>query len=200
MKIKLTMRRIHTYSGLFLLLFLLKFGVSAIPFSHGKQFREYYKDKPQWETRFEREYEIEVPEDAGPDELRVIGAKILADLDIKGSFGAWRNGQNRIAVHKFTFGKNTRVFYQIDEKKIIVEDNLFRWDQFLTKFHWIGGYQQSRIIHDIFALMIDLTCLGLIVWIITGLVMWWQNPAVRNWGIVAIASGWLSFIVFMITM
>lgn len=195
MKIKLTLRRIHAYLGLFLLLFFLKFAISAIPFSHGKKFNEYYKDKPQWEKRFERDYQIEVPEKA---DLNVIGGKILTDLGMKGSYGAWWNGSNRIAVHTFSFKGTTRIFYQIKEKKLIVEDKLFRWDHFLHKFHWIGGYHQSRFIHDLFAFMIDLTCLGVIVWVITGLVMWWQIPSTRKWGIAALASGWLSFIVFMI--
>jgi hypothetical protein len=183
------------YSGLLLLLFFLKFGISAIPFAHGRLFNAYYDDRPQWETRFEGPYTIAVPDDA---DIRVIGANIMHDMGLSGSFGAWRQNKNRISVNIFSFRRSIRMIYRIDEHKIIVEDKLFRWDHFLHKFHWIGGYHQNRLIHDFWALMIDLVCLAVLVWIITGLYMWWQVPASRTPGMIALALGWGTFILFVI--
>lgn len=188
------MRRLHTFSGLFLLLFFLKYGVSAIPFAHGGLLREYYDSKPQWKLRLERDYDLPVPDNA---DLREIGSKILGDLGIKGSYGAWREGGNRIAVHTFRFVNTTRAIYFLNDKRLVVEDKYFRWDQFLQKFHWIGGYQQHRFISDLWAFMIDLVCAGIVIWVMTGLYMWWNNKTARFWGTVALFTGFASFALFI---
>ncbi len=197
MKAHLAFRRVHTWLGLLLIMFFLKFAVSAIPFSHGRSFNEYYKDKPQWRQRYEREYSIELPKDS---DLREIGGRILDELDMHGSYGAWRMGSDRISVNIFSFGNTARVIYNIKDGKVVVEDKVFRWDDFLRKFHWIGGYHQDRFIHDLFAFMIDLTCVAVIIWVMTGLAMWWRIPSARKWGIIALAGGWISFIIFLVTL
>ena len=154
-------------------------------------FNEYYKDKPQWIELFEKPYDLEVPEN--PD-MREIGRRILDDHGFKGSYGAWWNGNQRISVNTFSFWGTTRFFYYIEDKRIVAEDKIFRWDHFLTKFHWIGGYQQERLLHDGWAFTIDLVCFSMVIWVLSGIYMWWQNKSTRLWGSVALGSGFLTFI------
>jgi hypothetical protein len=44
--------------------------------------------------------------------------------------------------------------------------------------------------------VIDLVCVAMIVWIISGLYMWWGLPALRRWGLLAILAGTASFVLF----
>ena len=161
-------------------------------------FNEYYKDKPQWIELFEKPYDLEVPEN--PD-MREIGRRILDDHGFKGSYsaGLWKSNQ-RIFVNIFSFWGRTRFLYYIEEKRIVAEDKIFRWDYFLTKFHWIGGYQQERLLHDGWAFMIDLVCFSMVIWVFSGIYMWWQNKSTRLWGSVALGGGFLTFIVILIAM
>ena len=194
---KILIRRVHLYLGLLLILFFVKYGVSGFIFSHGIVFNEYYKDKPQWVERFDKPYDLEIPEN--PD-MREIGRRILDDHGFKGSYGAWWNGNQRIAVNTFSFLRTTRFLYYIEDKRIVAEDKIFRWDHFLTKFHWIGGYQQERLLHDGWAFMIDLVCFSMVIWVLSGIYMWWQNKPTRLWGSVALSGGFLTFIIILIAM
>ena len=197
MKLHMTVRRIHVYLGLFLLVFFLKYGVSAIPFAHGPWFNKFYKDVPLWTLRYEKPCTIPVPTDAGPEELREIGAEIMKDNNITGSFGAWRNNPKVLAVHHNSFSETVRIMYFIDRGVVVVEDKTFRWDDFLRTFHWLGGYQQNRFISDLWAFFIDMVCIGLIVWGFSGIVIWWRTPKNRLAGSIALAAGFLTFAAFI---
>ncbi|MFC1552402.1 hypothetical protein ACFL6P_07535 [Candidatus Latescibacterota bacterium] len=196
MKIHYLSRRIHLYLGLFLFLFFIKYAVSAIPFAHNQMFNKYYKDKPQWEVTSEQEYTRPVPEGA---DLQELGEQILADFGDNGTFWVNRNN-NRLNINRYSFWSTTRYTYKIDENMMVVESQHFRWDHFITKFHWIGGYQQNRFINDLWAFMIDLVCIGIFVWIATGIYMWWKIKSARFWGSVALGGGMLTFIIFLIVL
>jgi len=47
---------------------------------------------------------------------------------------------------------------------------------------------------------VDLVCLGFIVWIATGIYMWWQLRRTRSWGFLALGSGVLLFLVFLLAL
>ncbi len=194
MKSSLLVRRIHLYSGLFLLIFFTRFGISAIPFSHNTYFNEKYKDKPQWNKRFEQSYDRPVPEDA---DLRRIGAQILKDVGMEGAFGAYKPNKKQLNIHRYDFWSTARLSYYIDENRLVVEDKNFRWDHFLQTFHWRGGFQQDSLLHDFWGVTVDVVCIGILVWIVTGIIMWWQIGRTRTWGIIAVCGGFLTFIFFI---
>jgi len=198
MKIHYLLRRIHLYLGLFLFLFFIKYAISAIPFAHNNLLNEYYKDKPQWEVIQTQEYTRPIPEDA---DLNMLAKEILADFGDKGTFWANHNTyNNRLNINRHSFWSDTRYTYKIDEKLMIMEIKHFRWDHFIQKFHWIGGYHQNRFINDFWAFMIDLVCIGIVVWIATGLYMWWKIKSARFCGSIALGGGILTFIIFLIAL
>src|SRR5437867_12978648 len=81
-------RRLHLYLGLTLLPWFLMYGASSVPFAHSQYFetRDKATGLPLWTTRLDEKYAIEVP--AG-GELRTTGARIMKDLGLKGSVGAY---------------------------------------------------------------------------------------------------------------
>lgn len=189
-------KRIHLYLGLFLIVFFLKYAVSGLLFSHDFGLNEYYKDKPQWTTRFERQYERPVPENA---DLRPIAAQILKDAGVKSrAFGVNRPGnKKRLNINTQSFRPTTRVIYFIDENRLLVEDKNFRWDHFILKFHWLGGYHQDNLISDIWAFILDIVFISIIIWVVTGIYLWWKIRQTRLWGSIALGGGVISFLIFV---
>jgi hypothetical protein len=189
-------RRTHLYVALFLLPWFLMYGVSSIPFSHNQYFEERDKAKglPLWTKRFERSYEIAIPE--GP-ELRAVADQVVRDTGLQGgAYGAYRQGPNQVNVYVYTFWKSTQLKYFINEKKLVAEDRRFRWEHFLTGMHAKGGFDQGGW-HNLWGVVVDLVCLGMILWIFTGLVMWWSLRFTRIWGWLALGAGTASFAWFL---
>jgi hypothetical protein len=189
-------RRLHLYLALFLLPWFLMYGVSSFAFSHGTYFEELDKAKnlPLWKVTAEKSnYEMPPQED-----LKAFAGRIVRDngLPADASYGAYRQSPTQINVYVYSFWKSTQVKCFLEEKRIVVEDRRFRWDHFLTGMHAKGGFEQGGL-HDLWAIVIDLVCLGMLLWVITGLVMWWHLPPTRNWGWLAIAAGALSFALFL---
>jgi hypothetical protein len=188
-------RRLHLYLGLALLPWFLMYGLSSIPFSHAQYFEDRDKAKglPLWTKRFERSYEIAIPAEGS---LRPVGEKILADTGITGAFGTYRQGPNQINVYVHTFWRSTQVKYFLSEKKLVAEDRRFRWEHFLTGMHAKGGFEQGGW-HNVWGVVVDFVSLAMVLWVVTGLVMWWKVPSTRVWGWVALGGGTVLFAVFL---
>jgi hypothetical protein len=172
------------------------YGVSSIPFAHAQYFeaRDNAQGLPLWTTRLEQPYSIAVPPEG---ELRTLGARIVRDLALQGAFGAYRQGPNQINVYVNTFRHVTQAKYFIAEQKIVVEDRRFRFDQFLTGMHARGGFEQDGLLNTAWGAMVDVACLGMLLWVLTGVFMWWCLPGLRNWGWLALLGGAGSFAFFM---
>ena len=193
-------RRTHLYLGLFLLPWFFVYGVSSVPFSHGPWIREkFYNDgTPEWRVRFERPYHIEIPSQG---ELRSVGAQVLKDSGVEeGAFGAFRERDGRLTVYRHDFWRSTRIVYDPDRKTLKAEDKRFRFDQFLTGIHARGGFEQTSLLDNLWGVVVDLVCLAIVVWIASGLVMWWQLPGHRLWGAIALGSGLGAFLMFLVAL
>jgi hypothetical protein len=190
-------RRLHLYLGLALLPWFFMYGISSVPFAHNEFFdrRDATQGLPLWTLRSEHTVELSVPED--PAALRSVGARLLQAAGIEGtSFGAYRESPTQINVYSHSFWTATQLKYFVDQKKLTVEDRRFRWDQFLTGLHARGGFEQEGFLQTSWSVVVDAVCLGMIVWIASGLYMWWTLPGHRGWGWLAILGGALSFVVF----
>ncbi|NKB66238.1 MAG: hypothetical protein GKR89_04185 [Candidatus Latescibacteria bacterium] len=191
-------RRLHVYLGMALLPWVLMYGLSSLAFSHNRLFDKWFAVEPGWTVLLERPYDRPVPEDA---DLRQVGAAILADLGLEGgALGTWRPHQRRLNVYRYDFWSNVRVSYHLDEQRLVAEEHRFRWDHFLTGLHARGGYQQDSLLHDGWALVVDLVCIGFLLWSASGLYMWWLLSQTRRWGALALAAGFLAFVLFAFTL
>jgi hypothetical protein len=183
-------RRVHLYAALSLLPWFVVYGVSSIPFSHPQWGDNYYNDGvPLWKLRFERPYDVPVPE----GDLRPLGRQILKDTGINASFGVYRQSETQINVYAYTFLQSTQIKYFVDRKLLRVEDRRFRWDHFFTGMHARGGFQQESFLDDAWAVLVDVVCAGFLIWIASGLIMWWQLKPHRKGGWLALAAGFATF-------
>lgn len=190
-------RRTHLYLGLALLPWFFMYGVSSLPFAHTQFFeqRDAAKGLPLWTLRSDRVSDVPPPDD--DKALRAFGAELLREAGITGtSFGTYRQNANQINVYSYSFWKSTQLKYYLDQKRVTVEDRRFRWDQFLTGMHGRGGFEQDGLLDRSWSVVVDLVCIGIVVWIASGLYMWWGLPGHRAWGWIAILGGVISFIGF----
>lgn len=193
-------RRLHLYLGLALLPWFFMYGMSSVPFAHNQFFerRDAAKGLPLWTLRAEHEVDVPIPEDTAA--LRAFGASLLARAGMPDtgamSYGVYRQGPTQVNVYTYTFWQSTQLKYFADRRLLTVEDRRFRWDHFLTGMHARGGFEQDGWLQRSWSVVVDLVCVGILLWIASGLYMWWGVPASRRWGLLAIAAGTVSFLVF----
>jgi hypothetical protein len=58
-------------------------------------------------------------------------------------------------------------------------------------YQW--GSQSARFREQVWGLLVDAACVGIIIWVASGLIMWWRLPRLRAWGAVAVGGDILSF-------
>jgi hypothetical protein len=193
-------RRLHLYFALACLPWILMYGISAIPMAHPDIKDGLYDNNPNlWVKRFERPYHKVVPENLSRSDLQVFGAEVLEDLGIvpQSRSGAYRLRQERITVYAFDFWNYTRIIYETDNQLLRVEDKNFRWMHLLSGLHQRGGFAQGSFLNSAWAVVVDFVALGFILWVASGLYMWWHLKQTRKWGFVALGSGCVLFVLFL---
>ena len=192
-------RRTHLYLAMFLLPWFFMYGLSSIPFSHHGLLDETYKDQPRTTLRFDREYHIDVPDDADASELRRIGAKILQDNGMEDrAFGVYRPNADTLIVYLPHFRTSGDIKYFLKEGRLRAEDNTFRWDHFLTGMHARGGFAQDMFLPDAWGVMVDFVMIAILIWIASGIYMWFTLRQTRLWGSLALAGGVLTMAGFLV--
>jgi hypothetical protein len=202
-------RRLHLYVSLSMLPWVLLYGISSIFFAHPETLRARYEGKPQWTPRtgppLTLPTEVPIPEAGSPQpEMRrfaraVLDAARMSEIGTRAHFGAYRPNAQRIDVYIYTFLQSTSIHVDTSTRLLSIEDKNFRWDHFFTGMHARGGYDQDGFLQAAWAVVVDLVSLGFLLWVASGLYMWWTLGArtARNWGWAALAAGLASFALFM---
>lgn len=184
-------RRLHLYMGLLLLPWIVMYGTSAFVINHNDYFQSLYDDgQPAWNQRSVENYDRTFP--PGTDR-REIANTVLADLQIDDEFDVRWQGQNRLLITTPGFWSMTRVTWDVDKQRVSVADRRFQWNSFFIRLHERSGYHYDSWLHDLWAITVDLTCAGFLVFIASGLYMWWQIRRTRLRGGLALAGGVASF-------
>ena len=184
----LVLRRLHLYLGLVLLPWVVLFGVTSWPFSHPVPVQ------PTWTVRLDGPFTLKAPVDT---DLRTLGARLHEAAGFGGGFYVNRPSPQRINVYHPNFVHPTRITYFVDQQRLLVEEREFVLRQALTSMHAHGGYELGGFWNVLWAIVVDVFCVALIVWIGTGLVMWWMLPGRRAWGWIALTSGLVVFVVLV---
>jgi hypothetical protein len=188
-------RRTHLYLGLFLLPWLIMFGVSSIPINHN-----YQAAPPAWDKLMEAPFSATVPTTTDNRELRGVGREMMNAAGVTGGFYVNRPNPRQVNVNHPNFLRPTRIFYYIEEKRMVAERREFVPRLFLTGLHTRGGYGLGGFWDYLWAVFVDLASVGLLLWILSGLIMWWKIPGTgpRRWGWLALVGGAACFVVIML--
>lgn len=198
MNLPLFLRRLHLYLGLALLPWLFMYGLSSLPFAHNQYFqkRDAAKQLPLWTVRESRPFDRPVPAD--PAARRDFARQLLQEAGIRQpNFGTYQPNPNTLQIFAFSFLKSERLIYALDRKTLTVEERRFRFDQFLTGWHARGGFEQDGWLSKSWGVVVDVVCVALLLWVATGLYLWWGVPSARRWGAATILAGAAAFAIFV---
>jgi len=174
------------------------YGLTALFFNHGPFFNKLFNiDAVQWEVTLEQEYHRPVPKNA---DLREVATDILDEFGLRNSFFVSRPVSNRINIYVEDFISGTRLTYYIDDEVLVVEERRNQLKTYVRGLHFRGGYQQDLFLDDLWALILDLVCITFVVWVASGIYMWWKFRQLRFWGAVALVTGLLSFGWFLLAL
>lgn len=191
-------RRTHLYLGMALIPWVLMYGLSSLVINHGPFLNKISKKgMPEWTTKLEQEYHRPVPEDA---DLQTIAVNILDEFGLRATFFVSRPTPNRMNIHVKDFLAVTRLVYFIEEGRLVIEERPLHWRTFLIGMHLRGGYGQDLFLDDLWAVILDLVCIAFVIWIISGILMWWKFRHLRFWGAVALIGGLASFGWFLLAL
>lgn len=178
-------RRAHLYTGLFLLPWVIMFGISTIPINHEAP------EPANWTRISEHSFDASVP---GPEEnLRPLGRQMMNAAGIEGGYWVYRLNPRQVQVGHPDFLAPVRMNYLTQEKRLVVERRPFSLRGFLSGMHTRGGYDMDGFWDSVWAVFVDVVCVGLILWIASGFYMWWGLPSTRRWGWMALGSGIVCF-------
>jgi hypothetical protein len=195
----LLFRRAHLYLGLLLIPWMLVYALSAFVFNHAEHFRTYRAADPQWLPLWEKDYALAA--DAGSDSaaLRETGRRILADHGLGGAFGIRRQGE-QLNLNVPDFWHPKRLTYHLATKKLRAEEKRFAWIDVLIRLHERTGYGQGGFLNNVWAFVVDAFCIASLIWVTTGLYLWWKLTATRRWGWLAIGGGFGSILILLGTL
>lgn len=184
-------RRLHSYLGLFFLPWFLVYGASSLVFSHGAWFSK----GPATTVLFDRQYELDpiTPE----ADLRPVADRIQRDSGLEGHFGVFRTPDGLIRMYGATFLKATQITYDPKLHRLTAEQTIFRLSGLLTRLHTRGGFERPGLLSYAWSVIVDGVQLSIILWMASGLYMWWKLQRHRLWGLLALGAGLALFGLFL---
>lgn len=185
-------RRAHLYTGLFLLPWVIMFGVSTIPINHQSP------ETVQW--RHIAELPFDAPAPGAGENLRPLGRQMMDAAGIEGGYYVYRVNPRQVQAGHPDFLAPKRMNYFHDERRLVVEQRPFSIRPFLSAMHTRGGYDMGGLGDSLWALFVDAASVGLILWIASGIYMWWGLPSTRRWGWLALGAGAVCFAVIIATL
>ncbi len=197
-RLTILLRRIHMYLGLFLMPWVIVYGLSAIVMNHLPFFRDWYgKDWGRFVVDNQTTWDNPLP--AGAD-AQAVASAILQDLNLDGAhwINARRNG-SRITIHRNGVIYPRRITYSPADGRIIIERQVFQWPLFLRRLHVRRGYGTGYLADNVWALVVDLFIAAALAWGGTGLWTWYKMKKTRTWGALCAAVGCVLFAVFLVT-
>ena len=186
-------RRTHLYLALTLLPWFFMYGLSSVPLAH--KF-----GGAAWTTRSVRDYVL--PPLGTDADLHAIAAKMMQDcgLPVGGRYGAYRDGQGNLEVYISRFVTPTRIRYSPVQRRATVQTRNFAPVQILVEMHGRGGFENAGALDTAWSVIVDLVCIAIVTWVLSGLYMWWRLARLRFWGSVAIGGGLATFAMFMLAL
>ncbi|MCI0541235.1 MAG: hypothetical protein L0Z50_39035 [Verrucomicrobiales bacterium] len=193
-------RRAHLYLAMFLLPWFLMYGLTSLPFSHDSTFKKLFDPGgDSWTERFNKEYAVTVPEDESG--LQRLGESIAREHGLTGAVGTYWEGKDRhLSMYVYSFWSSATMTYYPSQKRLVAKDRRFAWNEFLTGLHARGGYHHNSVLDDLWAVLVDVVCVSILIWIGTGLYMWWKVLKARVWGAAALVAGAVVFVLFVFSL
>jgi hypothetical protein len=190
------MRLTHSYTGLFLIPWLLVYAGSAFCLNHGPWINKTFKiTPPQWQVKKKVEF---APDNTFP-ELPAAQAKVIMQhLNMKGAHRVLPKAPpNRMIILRPSGGGNYRITWQRQKDLLIVERQPFSPYRLMHFLHFRGSYRQKDFAHVAWAVIVDIVSISLCLWIISGVYIWFRRRRQRLAGGICLGAGCILFAVLV---
>jgi hypothetical protein len=190
-------RRVHLYLGLALAPWLMMYGVSSFILIHQSWFG--VDQGRERAPLFEKTYTRPVASQGKNNEpdLRAEAQAILKDCNMEGAFWVDKPKPDVVHIDRFSFFESTSLTYSIKDQKLKAERQRMGVPQGILRMHFRGGYGQPDFWNKFWGLVVDVTCFAILIWVGSGLVMWWRLRFLRAWGAIAVVAGIISFVLLV---
>ncbi|MDP3069380.1 MAG: hypothetical protein Q8N18_03785 [Opitutaceae bacterium] len=174
-------RRTHMYLALFLTPWMIIYALSGLFLNHGEFVRRLYGGSfGAFEKVDDRPYATVFSADA---DHRMIGGQILAELGLAGSFIIQRDSTPaRLIINRAKPFVVHRVTYFRPEARLLIEKMTPAAPALINRAHFRHGYDQPFLASKIWGFVVDLVIVGMVFWVASGVIMWWEIKPARAWG------------------
>lgn len=147
---------------------------------------------------FDRFYPVECPNPVG--DLRPFAERVLKDSGLGGQFFVRSEDFDSvtIVIVQDRFLSNITIRWNSASRRLIATRRGLNWRQLLVKIHARAGFEFSGLLRNLWSVIVDLVQLAIMIWIVSGLYMWWHLKRYRGWGLAALASGSILFAAFLL--
>lgn len=188
-------RRTHLYLALVCLPWFVMYGISALAFSHGAWFQGEDGGRISWQEAGSWPCTLPMPEAVEREDLhRLLDAAGMGDRTM---FGGSRRGDT-VNIYFPAFWTMERVEYRINQQTLTHFTAEKSLQHILTSMHVRGRYVHENVLSDLWGVMVDLTAIGFVLWVVTGLILWWKIKSMRIWGGLSLGAGCAAFVAFML--
>lgn len=193
----LIVRRTHLYLGMLLMPWLLVYGLSTLVLNHVEWFPTYRPADPKlWLPMWERQQPLPMPLRDG--NLRDVVRSLLEAQKLEGPFFAQRQG-SRININVQSFIEPIRLTYDLDHQTLRAEKKKPSWAEALIRLHFRVGYGDAGPLVLVWPIIVDVFCVTMLIWIITGLILWWKVRDSRRWGWATMLAGVATIVILLLT-
>ena len=191
-------RWLHLYTGLFLIPWMVIYAASAFCLNHRAWFAQHFNIEPaQWKVVREVDF---VPDDGFPHAPAEQARVILQRLDLDGAHRIQgRPNQNQMTIFRVSGSGHYRVTWRRHRSVVTVErQEPFSYYRLLHFLHFRCGYDQPYLAHILWAVLVDLVAVSMLLWVVSGIYLWWRRSrkVLLGWG--CIVAGGLLFLVLAI--
>ncbi len=194
------MRWLHLYTGLFLVPWMVVYGISAFCLNHGQWFtRQLNIEPPRWEVVRKVDF---APNGTFPHEPAEQAREILRRLQLEGAHRIQNNQKSGpMTILRICGTGHYRITWRRGMSQIIVEKQRpFSWYRLVHFLHFRAGYGQKYFAHIVWAVVVDVVALSILLWVISGVYVWWRMPRKRLLGSICVVGGSLLFIGLVIAL
>lgn len=96
-------------------------------------------------------------------------------------------------IYRVKLSGNLRLTYYPEQGRVVGEEQHPRFDQLLTAAHFRAGFEYPLFLELLWGSIIDLLVLSSLIWIASGIYLWWKLKRFRTRGWVALGAGLCSF-------
>jgi hypothetical protein len=185
-------RRTHLYLGLVLAPWFLLYAASGSILNHAEWFQHADNRDSKWTRTLEHSYRL--PPISDQDDGDALAEKVLRDHGLLGRYRADYDEDGNLVIIRAKLLGNLRLTYYPQEGRVVREEQTVALDRLLTSAHFRAGFEYPFFLEILWGTIVDALVLSSLIWIASGIYLWWKLRRFRLWGGISLAAGMFTFV------